>query len=389
MAKRFFIVVLDSVGIGALPDAANFGDGDVQANTLAHVAQATGLRLPVMERLGLANIADLPGMKSRVCPQAAWGKMASQAKGMDTTSGHWEMAGLILDSPLPTFPQGFPTSLMETLSAAWGREVLGNCVASGTEIIARLGQAHMESGKLIVYTSADSVLQIAAHEETVPLEELYRDCQLARDILQGPYGVGRVIARPFVGRPGAFVRTDNRRDFSLQPPAGGLLAKVRAAGKTVVSIGKIEDIFAGQDIDLALPGHNNGQSVDSLKQALRQVEEGLIFANLVEFDSKYGHRNDPQGYAQALADFDQALPALLDLLRPEDIFAITADHGNDPCSPGTDHNREYVPLLLCGPRVKPVHLGVRATFADLGQTAAAYLGGAALRCGESFLTEIL
>ncbi len=387
--KRFIIVVLDSVGVGALPDAPSFGSGDITANTLGHIAAKSKLQLPNLHKLGIGNITTLPLVPPVARPQGAWGKMASQAHGMDTTSGHWEMAGLIPEFAMPTFPNGFPQELIDAFAAACGRGVLGNCVASGTEIIARLGQAHLETGKLIVYTSADSVFQIAAHEQVVPLPELYDACKKARALLQGPLGVGRVIARPFVGEPGSFRRTDNRQDFSLNPPPGGLLQQVRRAGEQVLAIGKIWDIFAGQEIDAALPGHNNQQSIESLHKALSEQESGLIFANLVDFDSKYGHRNDIQGYAMALMDFDSKLPELLQLLRQEDILVITADHGNDPSSPGSDHNREYVPLLAAGPRVLPVNLGVRSTFADLGQTVADYFSAPPIPRGKSFLAEII
>ncbi|MEG1661845.1 MAG: phosphopentomutase, partial [Clostridiales bacterium] len=378
----------DSLGVGALPDAAAFGAGDTDANTLAHIAANTDLAIPNLAKLGMANILPLRNVAAIDRPAGAWGKMASMARGMDTTSGHWEMVGLLLSAAMPTFPQGFPTPLIDALIRATGRGVLGNCVASGTEIIERLGQEHLATGKLIVYTSADSVLQIAAHERKIDLTELYDICLRARGILQGPYGVGRVIARPFVGVPGAFRRTENRRDFSLLPPAGGLLAKLRAAGIPVVAIGKIFDIFAGQDIDQALPGHNNSQSIASLKQALAMQEQGLIFANLVDFDSLYGHRNDAKGYGRALMDFDQEVPALLDLLGEEDILVITADHGNDPCSPSSDHNREYVPLLVAGAQVTGMPLGIRRTFADLGQTAAAYFGIQPLAVGTSFMDQL-
>lgn len=386
--KRIVITVMDSVGVGALPDADKYHS--LGANTLGHISEHNDLRLPTMERLGIGNILPLRTILPADEPLAAYGKMASIAAGMDTTSGHWEIAGLPLREPLPTYPNGFPPAVIDAFSAAIGHGVLGNCVASGTEIIRHLGEEHLATGKPIVYTSADSVFQIAAHEELYPPPELYEFCRKARAILQGEHGVGRVIARPFVGRIAAdFRRTENRRDFSLRPPAGGLLEQVRAAGLPVTSIGKIADIFAGCDIDQALPGHSNAESMRSLYQALQSPAGGLIFANFVDFDALYGHRNDVAGYAKALQEFDAGLAQALTLLRAEDIFLLTADHGNDPLSPGTDHNREYVPLLAYGQRVRPVSLGVRASFADLGQTAAAYLGVKPLAAGESFLAEIM
>ncbi|MBR2783365.1 MAG: phosphopentomutase [Firmicutes bacterium] len=386
--KRFIIVVMDSVGCGELPDAAAYNS--VGADTLGHIAARRGLCLPRLQKLGLGNIADLAGVAPAAAPQAAWGRMAERTAGMDTTSGHWEIAGLVLDKPLPTYPQGFPEEVTDRLRQAFGRDILGNCVASGTKIIQELGEEHVRTACPIVYTSADSVLQIACHEDVYSPEQLYELCRQARAIMQGPHGVGRVIARPFVGsRAGEFTRTENRRDFSLQPPAGGLLQRVKEAGLPVVSIGKINDIFAGCDITDILPGHDNGQSMTSLYQALDSFDQGLIFANFVDFDMLYGHRNDVEGYGAALEAFDAGLERVLDSLRPEDILAVTADHGNDPTTNGTDHNREYVPLLVCGPQVKPAALGVRASFADLGQTAAEYLGAAALPDGESFLKDII
>lgn len=386
--NRFIIVVMDSVGCGQLPDAAAYNS--LGAHTLGHIAAHRPLRLPNLQRLGLGNITQLAHIPPAEQPAAAWGKMAERTAGMDTTSGHWEMAGLVLDRPLPTYAHGFPPEVTDRLEQAFGCGILGNCVASGTQIIKDLGEEHLRTARPIVYTSADSVLQIACHEQVYPPEQLYDLCRKAREIMQGVHGVGRVIARPFLGSGATdFWRTENRRDFSLQPPAGGLLQRVREAGLPVVSIGKISDIFAGCHISGALPGHDNGQSQESLYQALARFDRGLIFANFVDFDMLYGHRNDVEGYAAALEVFDAGLPAALDMLGPEDILAITADHGNDPTTMGTDHNREYVPLLVCGPRVRPVALGVRASFADLGQTAADYLGAASLPAGESFLREII
>ena len=386
--KRFIIVVLDSVGCGELPDAADYRS--VGAHTLGHIAAYRPLRLPNMQRLGLGNIVELSHIPPVDAPAGSWGKMAERTAGMDTTCGHWEIAGLVMDHPLPTYPDGFPPEVTDRLEQAFGCGILGNCVASGTQIIKDLGEEHMRTGKPIVYTSADSVMQIACHEQVYAPEQLYEMCRQAREIMQGPHGVGRIIARPFLGSSAEdFWRTENRHDFSLQPPAGGLLQRVKEAGLPVISIGKIFDIFAGCDVTDILPGHDNGQSLQSLYQALDQFDQGLIFANFVDFDMLYGHRNNVEGYAAALEAFDAGLPAALDKLGEDDILAITADHGNDPTTMGTDHNREYVPLLVCGPRVRPVYLGVRASFADLGQTAAEYLGAEPLPAGESFLSDIL
>ncbi|MDO4731951.1 MAG: phosphopentomutase [Bacillota bacterium] len=386
--KRFVIVVLDSVGVGAAPDAAAYACADT--NTLGHVISAFPRALPCMQSLGLGNILPLAGVPPVERPIAAWGKMQPQGAGMDTTSGHWEIAGTPLSQPFPTFPKGFPPEIMEPFSAACGRGILGNYPASGVEIIQNLGTAHVESGKLIVYTSADSVFQLAAHEEIVPPEQLYAYCRIARELLQGKYAVGRVIARPFRDDgKGNYIRTENRRDFSLEPPVGNLLEACQAAGLPVCAVGKIYDIFAGKHIDRALPGHNNRESMLSLLQALEREEGGLIFANFVDFDMLYGHRNDAEGYANALAAFDQALPELLSALKEEDILAICADHGNDPTTPSSDHSRENVPLLLYGAGLRPVSLGTRCSFADLGQSAADYLGLKALNSGSSFLQEII
>ncbi|MDO4581075.1 MAG: phosphopentomutase [Bacillota bacterium] len=385
--SRFIIIVMDSVGVGALPDAAEYGDP--ACNTLGHIAEQAELRLPCMQRLGLGNILPLRGVEPQSRPLGAYGKAAAKSRGMDTTCGHWEIAGLLLDRPLPTFPHGFPPQLLDRLSAVWGRGVIGNRVASGTQIVSELGEQHQQSGALIVYTSADSVMQIAAHTDTVPIEELYDICRQARALLSGDYGVGRVIARPFTGSPGAYRRTEQRQDFSLDPPPHGLLQVAQEGGAQVVAIGKINDVFAGRHIDAALEGHNNRQTLTSLAKALRERQQrALIFANCVDFDTLYGHRNDVAGYARALMEFDSGLEQLLPLLHEDDILAVTADHGNDPTTGGTDHNREYAPLLLYGAGVKAIDLGIRGSFADLGATAADYLGCAALPAGESFLPLI-
>jgi len=386
--KRFIITVLDSLGCGALPDAAAYHSEN--ANTLAHIATNRPLHIPHLQKMGIGNILPLQNVPPAAPAMAAQGKMASRSAGKDTTIGHWEIAGLVLEKPLPTYPNGFPDEVINAFCAATGKQVLGNCVASGTQIIQELGVQHMETGALIVYTSADSVFQIAAHEEICPVEELYRCCAIARDLLQGEHGVGRVIARPFVGNAEeGFTRTANRRDFSLQPPSGGLTESVSAAGLPVVSVGKIHDIFCGKGITVQLPGHHNDESQASLVHALKETEQGLIFANFVDFDMLYGHRNDTEGYAQAIETFDAGLAEILPLLRKDDIFVVCADHGNDPTTTKTDHDREYVPILIYGEKVRPVLLSIRSSFADLGQTAAEYLGAAPLPYGKSFLDLIL
>ena len=381
--RRVIIIVLDSLGMGENPDAAAYGD--CGANTLGHIAEQVAMSLPNLQNLGLGNIMPICHIPAVAAPRGAYGRMNACTKGKDTTAGHWEMAGILLERPFPVFPQGFPEAVIQPFCRAIGRGILGNRVASGTQIIEELGAEHLRTGKPIVYTSADSVFQIAAHEEVIPLAEQYENCRKAREILQGPYGVGRVIARPFLGQPGNFYRTGNRHDFSLAPPPGGLLDLVSQGGLPVVSIGKIQDIFAGQGIQTAIAAHNNEESVAGLVQAMQEFDSGLLFANLVDFDSRYGHRNDVAGYAAALEAFDQALPRILALLHGEDLLFITSDHGNDPTSPSTDHNRERALLLAHGPKCRPVDLGVRASFADLGATAAHYLGVAMPPVGQSFL----
>lgn len=381
------VIVLDSVGAGALPDAAEFGDEGV--DTLGHIAAVTDLRLPNLQQLGLGNLHPIRGVEPVPAPRAAFGKMAEKSRGKDTTTGHWEICGLILDKPFPTYPNGFPPDLIAAFERAIGRRVLGNKVASGTAIIEELGAEHMRTGYPIVYTSADSVFQVAAHEEVIPLDELYRICSIARELLTGPHAVARVIARPFVGRPGNFRRTYNRRDFSLAPPAPTLLDRLKEAGYAVVGIGKIEDIFAGRGLTRAVHTEGNMDGVDKTLNFMQEDMEGLIFTNLVDYDSLYGHRNDPEGYARALMDFDRRVPELLAALSPGDLLVITADHGCDSVSPGTDHTREYVPLLVYGSRVKAgYNLGIRETFADLGATVAEIFG-VSLPVGRSFAGEIL
>jgi len=388
MKRRVMLIVLDGVGIGALPDAHLFGDEG--SNTLGNVARQVGLNLPHLQRLGLGNIAPLEGIDPVAAPLAAYGKMAERSPGKDTTTGHWEMAGIILDKPFPVYPNGFPPEVIEEFEKRTGRQVLGNKPASGTVIIEELGAEHMATGKPIVYTSADSVFQIAAHEEVIPLEDLYRMCRVAREILQGEHAVGRVIARPFIGRPGSFQRTANRHDFSLAPPSPTMLELVEAKGLEVVGVGKISDIYAGRGITRSLPTKSNMEGVDRTLKAWESLSAGLVFTNLVDYDMKFGHRNNAEGFAAALEEFDRRLPELMGVLEEDDLLIITADHGNDPTTPSTDHSREYVPLLIYGPQVKGgVYLGVRPTFADVGATVVDYLGAGGLPQGESLLPLIL
>ncbi len=380
------MIVLDSVGAGEAPDAAAYGD--CGSNTLGHIAEVCGLRLPNMARLGLGNILPLAGIAPVAAPAGAFGKMREVSCGKDTTAGHWEIAGTPLLRPLPVYPDGFPTEVIDAFRRLIGREVLGNEVASGTEIIQRLGAEHMRTGRPIVYTSADSVFQIAAHEDIITPEQLYDMCRAARGLLVDEHGVGRVIARPFEGEPGAFRRTDRRRDFSLPPPQGNLFDVLHRAGVPTAAIGKIGDIFAGRGIDRAYPTHDNAQGQETLLTVLDGQPAGFIWANLVDFDMLFGHRNDAAGYAAALEDFDRFLPRLLDRLGRDDLLIITADHGNDPTTPSTDHSREFVPLLVYGLQAAGVPLGVRGTFADAGATVADWLGAGALPYGRSFLAEI-
>lgn len=386
--KRAIILVLDSVGVGASPDAEQFGDA--RCNTLGHIAEAVGgISLPALEALGLGCIVEAKGIKKARHPHAAYGKMREASPAKDTTTGHWEMAGLILKKPFPLYPSGFPPEVLLPFEEKIGRKTLGNKPASGTEIIKELGEEHMETGFPIVYTSGDSVFQIAAHEEVIPVEELYRMCEIARTILQGPHAVARVIARPFSGNPGSFARTERRRDFSLPPFSETILDLAKRKGLEVVAVGKIEDIFAGRGITESYHTGNNRDGFLKTVEETRKRSSGIIFTNLVDFDMLYGHRNNPQGYARALQEFDSWLPELLSALQEEDLLFITADHGNDPTTPGTDHTREEVPLLVHGAGAASASLGIRPTFADLGATVAAYLQVAPPESGESFLKEIL
>ncbi|WXJ87465.1 Phosphopentomutase [Moorella humiferrea] len=384
---RVIIIVLDSVGVGELPDAAAFGDAG--SNTLGNIAARVNLKLPNMARLGLGNIIPLRGIAPVGSPTAAYGKMASKSAGKDTTSGHWELAGLILEKPFPLYPHGFPPEIIEPFERAIGRKVLGNKPASGTVIIEELGAEHMRTGYPIVYTSADSVFQIAVHEDVIPVEELYRYCKIARRLLTGEHAVGRVIARPFIGEPGHFIRTDRRQDFSLEPPRPTLLDAVVNAGLQVMAVGKIKDIFAGRGISRWIHTHDNMDGIDQTCNFMREGGRGLIFTNLVDFDMRYGHRNDVTGYAGALEAFDRRLPELIEALNEGDVLVITADHGCDPTTPSTDHSREYVPLLIYGDKIRKINIGVRPTFADLGATVAEMLDVPYDLAGESFARRLL
>ncbi|MDR7394961.1 MAG: phosphopentomutase, partial [Armatimonadota bacterium] len=341
-------------------------------------------------RLGLGNVVPVDGVPPAEAPAACFGRMAERSPGKDSTTGHWELMGVHLDRPFPTYPHGFPAEVMEAFERAIGTRTLGNRPASGTQIIEELGPEHLRTGYPIVYTSADSVFQIAAHEEVIPVDRLYEMCRIARGILQGPHAVSRVIARPFVGRPGAFVRTGRRRDFSLEPPRPTVLDRLVEAGYPVWAVGKVADLFSGRGITRSLPSRDDVDGVLQAARALAELDRGLVFATLVDLDTKYGHRNDPAGYARNLEAIDGALPALLDALRPGDLFVLTADHGNDPTTPSTDHSREYVPLLAGGPQLRAgVDLGVRETFSDVGATVAEALGVAWEGPGRSFLRELV
>ncbi len=386
---RVLVIVLDSCGVGALPDADRYGDEG--AATLPHTAAACGgLALPSMGRLGLGRIAAIPGVPPAPSPAGAFGRMAERSPGKDSTTGHWELMGIVLDRPFPTYPQGFPPEVIEPFEARTGHRVLGNRPASGTEIIKELGEEHLRTGRPIVYTSADSVFQIAAHEARTPVDELYRYCGIAREILTGPHAVGRVIARPFVGEPGAFVRTDRRRDFSLPPPAPTVLDRIQGAGLPVVAIGKIHDLFAGRGITEPVHTHDDLDGMRATLRAMDTTRAGLIFTNLVDLDTLFGHRNNPRGYGLDLEQIDAEMAKVVARMGTNDLLMITADHGNDPTTPSTDHSREYVPLLVAGSRVRGgVDLGVRQTFADVGATVAQALGVAPPGVGTSVLDVVV
>ena len=385
---RVFVIVLDGVGMGALPDADRYGDAG--ANTLLHVAEHAGrLSLPMLETFGLGNLLAMPGVRPTLAPRGARARLTEKSAGKDSTTGHWEMMGIALEHPFPTYPDGFPAPLLDRWSERVQRGWIGNVAASGTEIIARLGRHHQATVRFIVYTSADSVFQVAAHEQTVPIEQLYSACRAARDLLIGPHAVGRVIARPFEGAPGEYRRTSRRRDFSLAPPAPTVLDRMVEAGRRVVTVGKVDDLFAGRGVTDAIHTTSNEEGETVLLDLVKRSGEGLVFANLVDFDTQYGHRNDPAGFAVALEKFDLTFGRIVDRLRGDEMVWVTADHGNDPTTPGTDHTREYTPLLVAGPRVRDgVDLGTRTSFADLGATLAELFSVSAPRAGTSFLSEL-
>jgi len=383
-------VVLDGVGVGELPDAGQYGDEG--SNTLAHTAEAVGgLHLPVLGALGLGNIAEIRGVAAAGKPKAFFGRMAEKSRGKDSTTGHWELGGLVLEHEFPTYPKGFPPDLMNRFLLITGcTGFLGNRTASGTAIIQELGTEHVRTGQPIVYTSADSVFQIAAHEEIIPLEQLYRICRQTRDeVCTGAASVGRVIARPFVGTDGAYVRTTNRKDFSLDPPADTLLDLLASHRIETVGVGKIDDLFANRGLARSRHTRTNAEGMDELVARSSEMRRGLIIANLGDFDTLYGHRNDPKGFAAALESFDAMLPRLLETVRTGDLLILTADHGNDPLTPSTDHSREYVPLLcVVGGREGGTTLGTRSTFADVAATAADYFGIRNSLAGTSFLSQV-
>ncbi|MBD5513093.1 MAG: phosphopentomutase [Lachnospiraceae bacterium] len=382
--KRVFLIVLDSFGIGEMEDAADYGDKGT--NTLRSVASSSKFDMPNMGAMGLFNIDGVECLAKVPAPTARIARMREASKGKDTTIGHWEIAGILSKQPLPTYPEGFPEEVLDKFSAAVGRGVLCNKPYSGTEVIKDYGDEHVNTGKLIVYTSADSVFQIAAHEDVVPVETLYEYCKIARGILQGRHGVGRVIARPFIGTSGNYTRTSGRHDFSLEPPAVTMLDQLKAAGKDVISVGKIKDIFAGKGITEYVYTKGNAEGIERTIEYMNRDFEGLCFINLVDYDMLYGHRNDIDGYAAALTYFDNKLPELLELLRDEDILMITADHGCDPgYTVSTDHSREHTPFIMYGRRVAPMNLGTRDTFADIGATVLDYFGIQPEFAGKSML----
>ncbi|MBO8170611.1 MAG: phosphopentomutase [Bacillaceae bacterium] len=387
--QRIFLMVMDSVGIGAMPDADQFDDRG--ANTLGHIAEhMNGLDMPHMAKLGLGNIEPLKGIQPVASPVSHFGKMKEASMGKDTTTGHWEIMGLRIEKPFKTWPNGFPDTLIKPLEQRTGRKVIGNKPASGTEIIKELGEKHIKTGDIIVYTSADSVLQIAAHEEVIPLDELYRICEIARELTLDPeHAVVRVIARPFVGTPGQFERTPNRKDFSISPPAPTVMNRLVDQGYDSIAIGKISDIYNGEGVSQSIKTTSNMDGVDRFIETMRQDFTGLSFVNLVDFDAKYGHRRNPKGYGEALQELDRRIPELLDALQNEDLLIITADHGNDPTHHGTDHTREYVPLLVYHNHIREaVNLGVRDTFSDVGATIADNFDVDRPPYGTSFLHEI-
>ena len=389
MANKIIVIVLDSVGIGASPDAHKFGDEG--SNTLVNTAKAVGgLNIPNLESFGIGKIDDIMGVSKDVDEKAFYGKMAETSAAKDTTSGHWEIMGVITDKPFPTYPNGFPDEVIEQFTKSTGLSILGNKTASGTEIIQELGAEHIKTGCPIVYTSADSVFQIAACEDVIPVESLYEMCERAREILKGEHNVGRVIARPFIVETGIYTRTERRRDFSVPPPEDTLLDRTVRSGYEVVGVGKIGDIFAHRGLTREIHATNNHEGILNTIECIKENFKGIVFTNLIDFDMKYGHRNDPEGYAGALESFDHSLQVLVDALSAGDILIITADHGCDPTTPGTDHSREYVPLLVFGKQLnKPRSLGIRKSFADVGATISEAL--LKLKCdnGKSFFQELI
>ncbi|MER2049269.1 MAG: phosphopentomutase [Solibacillus sp.] len=387
--KKIHVIVMDSVGIGEAPDADKFGDAG--SNTLGHIAEKmNGLNMPNMEKLGLSNIRELKGINKTEEPAAFYGMMQEASVGKDTMTGHWEIMGLNIDTPFKVYPEGFPEELISKLEAATGRKVLCNLPYSGTAVIDDYGPEHMETGAIIVYTSADPVMQIAAHEEIIPVEELYKICEIARELtLDAEFLVGRVIARPFVGQPGNFTRTSNRHDYALTPFGRTTMAEMKDSNLDVIAIGKISDIFNGDGVTEAIRTKDNTDGMDKMAEVVRRDFHGISFLNLVDFDANFGHRRDPIGYGQALEEFDRRLPEVLDALSADELLIITADHGNDPTFPGTDHTREYVPLIVYSPRFTAgAELELRETFADIAATIADNFNIAAPQFGKSFLAEL-
>ncbi len=386
--KRFFLIVLDGVGCGAAHDAAAYGD--LGSNTIGNTLRGSGLSLPTLQSLGLGNVLPLDAVPPAHAPRAAWGLMEPASAGKDSTTGHWEICGVLLEQPFRTYPRGFPADLLAEFARRTGRGVIGNKAASGTAIIDEYGAQHVATGDWIVYTSADSVFQVAAHEASVPLAELYEACRVARALLIGEHAVSRVIARPFVGggAAGAFVRTGNRKDFSLEPTGRTLVDALAERGIPRVGIGKVDDLLAHRNLT-ATHTPTNPEAYRLIGEALDRVDSGLVFVNVIEFDQSWGHRNDVAGFRQGLLELDAELARLLPKVREGDLFVLTADHGNDPTTPSTDHARENVPLLVFGPKIRPRDLGARATFADLGQTAAEYFGVEPLAAGTSFYRDVM
>jgi phosphopentomutase len=386
--RAVVLIVLDSAGVGGARDAADYGDAG--SATMPNIARAVGgLAMPHMGRLGLGRVATIEGVPPSPEPEGAFGLMTEQSPGKDTTTGHWEISGVILERAFPLYPEGFPPEVIEAFEAEIGTGALGNYAESGTEIIAKLGEEHMRTGKPIVYTSGDSVFQIAAHVDVMPLERLYEVCKIARGILRGPHEVGRVIARPFRGRPGAFERTPDRHDYSVLPPRDTVLDELSRAGLEVRGVGKIWDIFGGRGVTHSRPTRSNDDGVNAILEQIEAIGRGLIFANLVDFDQAFGHRNDPAGYAGALEAFDDRVPEILNAMRDDDVLIVTADHGNDPTTSSTDHSRERVPLVCAGDPVRPVDLGTRASFTDCGAAVAEMLGVQTTIPGASFARDLL